>query len=233
MNYKELFGESWAGILEEYLELGKLNVIAKKVNIDRNQFQIIPEQGSPLFFKAFRETLYNEVKVVILGQDPYHSPPNAFDGLAFSNSFLDSQQPSLKNILAEVERDIYDGFELERLSRQSLYSWAEQGVLLINVAHSVRAKKPGSHLPLWEPFTLEVIKALNKKDDLIWLLWGNYAISYKEYISNKSHYIICTSHPSSYSYMKPVKQYPPFWKSNCFSQVNEQLEARNLSRIKW
>lgn len=234
--FRELLGDQWYEQLKDFIHSGKLAEIARKVNAERKTKPVIPEKGSRLMFKAFRETPYNQVKTIILGQDLYHTKINkkpVFDGLAFSNSASLHPQPSLKNILDEVERDIYEGFNLDRSAKISLYGWAHQGVLLVNTSHSVVEGKPGSHLALWEPFALSVVEALNKKNDIVWLLWGAKAIAYKKYITNPSHAVICTSHPSPLSVHKSVQGYPPFKGSGCFSKANEELEVRNKGKIIW
>lgn len=225
MNFKEHFN-TWHEPLKPFIESEQFKLIARRINTDREHYNVIPPKGSDLFFKVFNTTNYNKLRVVILGLDPYHTP-GAYDGLAFSNSTLISPQPSLKNILKEVENDIYDGFNLERTSEYSLYSWAEQGVLLINTAMSVKEKLPESHLHLWRPFTEFWIKKLQEKNDIIWMLWGKKAESYKHLITNKSHYKLISGHPS------PLNTYNPFLGCQCFSKCNEQLKARNLEEIIW
>jgi|GEM_PF-3183531 len=227
---KQLFN-SWYEPLQSFLLSSKFSNIAKQVNKDRINNVVIPKQGSELFFRAFRVTKYNNLKVVILGQDPYSNPIDAFDGLAFSNSALLEPQPSLKNILKEVENDVYKGFNPERIANLSLESWAKQGVLLINTAHTVIQNKPESHLKYWINFTREVINSINKKNDIVWLLWGRKSQKYKYYITNPSHAIIETAHPSPLgcNYNAPI----PFIGSKCFSKCNEQLKTRNLKEITW
>lgn len=231
MEFNKYFSEDWYSKLKHYVESPEFYRIAVQINQERKKYNIIPKQGSDLFLKIFREVPYNSVKVNIIGQDPYSNPPEAFDGIAFSNSTLDKPQPSLSNILEEVENDIYDGFNLERLNNFSLYSWAKQGVFLNNTAHTVIQSKPESHLRYWKNFTIEVIKALNNKDNIVHFLWGRKAQKYKEYITNKTHYIIETSHPSSLSYRDnaPI----PFVGSRCFSKANEYLKKFNKQEIIW
>ena len=161
---------------------------------------------------------------------PYHGD-NQFDGLAFSNSILDNPQPSLANILEEVENDIYDGFNLERINNFSLYSWAEQGVFLVNVGHTVVRGKPGSHLHYWRNFSKEVIKALCDKDDLVHILLGRQSQQLKEYITNPTHKIIEASHPSPYSVNTPAPI--AFASSKVFSKCNKYLKQLNLNPIIW
>jgi uracil-DNA glycosylase len=229
-DFKILFGGAWYRELGEYLDSPDFLTIGKTIAHLRKQGrEIIPFKGSDLLFKAFRTTPYDKVKVIILGQDVYHTIADdipVYDGLAFSNSNSIKPQPSLANILKEVEDDIYDGLSINRVTDFSLYSWAEQGVLLINVAHTVEVGKPGSHLKLWEPFTDEVIRVLQKKNDLIWILWGNYARSYKSKITSKNHYIIEGVHPSPLAGGK-------FFGGKYFSECNRELEARNKTKIIW
>ena len=231
MNFKEMFGESWSKELEEYLNSSDFLDIGMTIARQRLAGKvIIPYKGSDLLFKAFRTTPYDKVKVIILGQDIYHSINSdgvpVYDGLAFSNSTSFKPQPSLRNILKEVEADVYNGCNPDRLANYSLYEWAEQGVLLINVAHTVEAGKPGSHMELWKPFTEFVIHKLQNKKDLIWILWGNFAKSYKQYITAKSHFIIEGIHPS------PLAG-GGFFGGKYFSRCNEQLEALGKEKIIW
>ena len=171
MGFSRYFEEGWYNKLKHYVESTEFKLIGSNIAQERKKYIILPPQGSELFLKVFRITPYDEVKVIILGQDLYHGD-GQFDGLAFSNSTLDSPQPSLANILEEVENDIYDGFNLERISNFSLYNWAEQGVFLVNAAHTVIKGRPASHMRFWKGFTKEVVKALNDKENLVWLLWG-------------------------------------------------------------
>lgn len=228
--FRSYFSEDWYEVLKHYVESKEFYDIAVKINQERKVNIILPPQGSELLFKAFKVTPYNEVKCVILGQDLYHGD-NQFDGLSFSNSTLDSPQPSLANILEEVENDIYDGFNLERLNNFSLYSWAEQGVLMTNAAHTVVKGQPASHMKYWKKFTEEVVKALNKKDNIVWLMWGRFSQNFDIFITNPTHFMIKTSHPSPLGVMKTAPI--PFSDSKCFSKCNEFLRSKNLKEIIW
>jgi len=219
--------KTWYEPLRTFIQSKEFVNIALNIRKDRNTHTIIPKEGSDLFFKVFRETNYDSLKVVILGLDPYHTDNGAYDGLAFSNSTLAKPQPSLQNILTEVESDVYNGLNLERMSNYSLYNWAEQNVLLINTAMSVRTGQPDSHTALWRPFTLAVIKAICERNDIVWLLWGKKAEAYKQFIKNSSHSVIINGHPS------PLNTYNPFLGCKCFSRCNTELEARNKSKIIW
>lgn len=231
MDLSKYFEEGWYSKLKHYLESDEFEKIAIQISKDRVKETIIPEKGSELFLKVFRVTPYNNLTVNILGQDPYYNPPDAFDGLAFSNSNSYHAQPSLRNILEEVENDIYDGFNLERISNFSLYNWASQGVFLNNTAHTVVLNKPESHLHYWEKFTIEVMKAINEKDNVVHLLWGRKAQKYKTYITNITHKIIETSHPSPLSCYNnaPI----PFTDSKCFSKTNTFLKEMGKKEIVW
>jgi len=230
MDLSKRFEVIWYNKLKHYIETDHFERKAKEINLDRKKNIVLPPRGSDLLFKVFKVTPFNSVKVVILGQDPYHGD-NQFDGLSFSNSTLDYPQPSLSNILKEVERDIYEGFNLNRITDLSLYKWAEQGVLLTNVAHTVIKGNPGSHIRYWREFTNTVIDALNNKDDVVWLLWGKFAQGYEPLITNSTHRIIKTSHPSPLGVTKAAPI--PFRGSKCFSKCNEYLKNSNITEIIW
>lgn len=222
---KELF-DTWAEPLQEFLESKEFTKIAANLKKEYAYYSVIPED-TKLLFKVFRETPYNSLKVIILGQDPYSNPENAYDGLAFSNSNLFSPQPSLRTILKEVENDVYDGFDLNTLADLDLTKWSKQGILLLNTALSVRHKEPESHLHIWNKFTNFVINKLQDKNDLVWMLWGRKSQKYKNYITNKSHAILEAGHPS------PLNTANPFLGCKCFSKANEELKTRNLKEIIW
>lgn len=226
--YKHLFSNDWYEHLKEYIESEHFSNVIKNINSDRLKYRIIPDKGSDTWFRAFRETPYNRVKAVCLGMDPFptieKNGTHTFDGLAFSNSNSLSPSPSLRNILKEVKNCYPDTDHIDELD---LTRWAKQGVLLINTAHSVIQGKAGSHLKLWELFTLHVMKTLNKKRDLIWMLWGNEARKYGHLIDNKSHALLEYGHPS------PLNRSNPFIGCKCFLEVNEELKLRNKSEINW
>ena len=168
---------------------------------------------------------------MIIGQDPYND--GSANGLAFSNNKNSHKpSPSLRIILREIERsfpeevsDIHSG----KLDPLDLSRWAEQGVLLLNMSLTVQEGKPMSHMVYWKAFTKAVIKALQDKSDIVWLLMGIEAKNYSPLISNPSHAVIETVHPAADIYSKEDR----FYGSDCFKKVNEELEARNLSPIIW
>ena len=174
-------------------------------------------------FNCFKLTPFSKVKVVILGQDPYHNPGQAH-GLCFSvkNSPF---PPSLKNIFKEIA----DEFNTPIRTNGNLTDWAEQGVLLLNTSLSVRQNQANSHSNCgWQAFTDEVIKILNDNPNpIVYLLWGGNARSKKKLITNKNHLILESAHPS------PLSAYAGFFGNNHFKKCNEFLIKNNLEPIKW
>ena len=175
-------------------------------------------------FNALKYTSYNETKVVILGQDPYHEIGQAH-GLSFSVKKGVKIPPSLVNIYKELNTDI--GMKIP--NHGELTSWAKQGVLLLNATLTVREGMANSHKDIgWAIFTDEVIKKLNESPNpIVFVLWGANARSKKKYITNKNHLIIESAHPS------PLSAYNGFFGSRPFSRANEFLRAHGLSEINW
>ena len=175
-------------------------------------------------FNAFRYTDFDNVKVVILGQDPYHGP-NQAEGLSFSVSDDVLKPPSLKNIFKELESDLGIPFP----KHNSLKPWAKQGVLLLNAVLTVEEHKPASHKGKgWEIFTDDVINILNKREKpIVFILWGAFARSKKSLITNKQHYIIESAHPSPFSARNG------FFGSKPFSKTNKFLREKGLEEIDW
>lgn len=174
-------------------------------------------------FDALRFTDYDEVKVVILGQDPYHGLGEAH-GLSFSVHNNVRKPPSLQNIFKELESDI--GIKREE---SDLTDWAKQGVLLLNSIMTVEKDKPLSHKNRgWENFTDSIIRSLNEREKpVIFVLWGSFARSKKELITNKRHPIIECVHPS------PLSANRGFFGSKPFSKINYFLEKNGIEKINW
>lgn len=179
--------------------------------------KVFPSQ--PSIFRAFKETPYELVRVVILGLDPYHNA-GAATGLAFDNPKNQKPSPSLRNILKEIESDTGSPSLAETNSVSYLEHLPPQGVLLLNTALTVREGEPTSHLDIWKDFTEEVIESLNQKQDLIWVLWGKKAAAFKSKIS-PNHTIIETAHPSPFSNHL-------FKGCKCFSKVNLHLNGEKI-----
>ncbi|MBP2623232.1 uracil-DNA glycosylase [Streptococcus oricebi] len=173
-------------------------------------------------FNAIQTTDLSDVKVVILGQDPYHGPRQA-QGLSFSVPDDIPAPPSLQNILKELASD------LGQKDSHDLTPWAKQGVLLLNASLTVPAGQANAHAGLiWEPFTDAIIKVVNQKDSpVVFILWGSYARKKKALISNPKHLIIESAHPS------PLSAYRGFFGSKPFSRANEFLVQQGLGPIDW
>ncbi|TFG99040.1 uracil-DNA glycosylase [Candidatus Thorarchaeota archaeon] len=174
-------------------------------------------------FRAFRETPFDKVKVVILGQDPYPNRAHAV-GLAFAVPPGTNPLPkSLINILTELEKDT----GIQR-SNGDLTDWTAQGVFLLNTALTVQEGKPGLHAGLWRKFTNEVIQRLSEhRDNLVFVLWGNHAISKARLINTDKHAVITSVHPS------PHAAYRGFFGSRPFSRINKHLISKNITPINW
>jgi len=175
-------------------------------------------------FKAFDLCKYEELKVVILGQDPYHQPSQA-QGLAFSTPASIKNPPSMVNIIKEVISDMGDCEVLDG----DLTPWAKQGVLLINTVLSVEDSKPNSHKNKgWEKFTDNIIKHISEnKKDIVFILWGAGAIKKTKIINETKHHIITSPHPS------PLSSYRGFFGSKPFSKTNNFLKSINKEQIIW
>lgn len=217
-----MIGNNWDELLKEEF---KKDYFIKLLDFVKNEYKtktIYPKQNE--VFNAFRYTDYDNVKVVILGQDPYHGP-NQAEGLSFSVSNEVLKPPSLKNIFKELESDLQIPFP----EVNSLKKWAKEGVLLLNAVLTVEEHKPTSHKDRgWEIFTDDVIKLLNEKETpIVFILWGNYARSKKELITNPIHLVIESAHPS------PFSAHNGFFGSKPFSKTNEFLKKNNIKEIDW
>lgn len=181
-------------------------------------------------FRAFDMCPFDQVKVVILGQDPYHGPGQA-NGLCFAVNPDVDLPPSLKNIFKEIESDLGGerkaGFKT--LDDGDLTRWAKQGVLLLNATLTVRARQPGSHQNKgWEEFTDAVIRALSdQRENLVFMLWGNYAKNKGAHIDREKHLILQATHPS------PFSVHNGFFGCKHFSKANEYLREHGLDEIDW
>ena len=216
-----MIGNDWDTVLKDEYELEYFKEIKDKVRKEYNSKTIFPPDNK--VFYAFKETPYKNVRVVILGQDPYHGEGEA-NGLCFSVNRGIKMPPSLKNIYKEL----YNDLGIER-NDTDLSDWAREGVLLLNSVLTVEKDKPASHKFVgWEEFTDNVIKKINEKDEpVVFILWGNFAKGKIKYITNPKHLVISSSHPSPFS----VNQ--GFFGSRPFSQTNEFLKKNGFKEIKW
>ena len=217
-----MIGNDWDLILKEEINKEYFINLLEFIKKEYQKKVIYPKQTE--IFKAFRNTSYQDIKVVILGQDPYHGE-NQAEGLSFSVKKGISKPPSLQNIYKELNSDL--GLSIPE--HGSLVSWSEKGVLLLNAVLTVEANKPASHKDLgWEKFTDEVIRKVNEKNTpVVFILWGNFARSKKRFITNHIHYIIESPHPS------PFSAYNGFFGSKPFSKTNNFLISKNLEPIDW
>ncbi len=217
-----MIGNKWDNILNEEYNKDYFKNLIDFVKKEYKEKTIYPKQNE--VFNAFRYTDFDNVKVVILGQDPYHGP-NQAEGLSFSVSNEVLKPPSLKNIFKELESDLKIPFP----EHNSLKPWAKQGVLLLNAVLTVEEHKPTSHKDKgWETFTNSVIKILNKREKpIVFILWGSYARAKKEFITNPKHYIIESAHPSPFSARNG------FFGSKPFSKTNEFLRKNDIKEINW
>lgn len=217
-----MIGNGWDNLLKsEYTKEYFLN-LEKFVSNEYKTKTIYPKMSE--IFKAFQETPYDKVKVVIIGQDPYHGE-NEAEGLSFSVKKGIAKPPSLINIFTELRGDL--GYKIP--NNGSLEPWAKEGVLLLNSTLTVVKDTPKSHSNKgWEIFTDEVIKIINKKTTpVVFILWGSDARSKKSLITNKIHYIIESPHPS------PLSAYRGFFGSKPFSKANNFLIKNNIQPVNW
>tara|TARA_B100000795_G_scaffold239114_1_gene200595 strand:- start:513 stop:1193 length:681 start_codon:yes stop_codon:yes gene_type:complete len=212
----------WKAFLKEELNSNNFQAIISTLLIERKNHTIFPKNDA--IFNAFNFTIPNKIKVVILGQDPYHRESQAH-GLAFSVPNGVKIPPSLRNIFKELKSDLNYSIS----SNGNLESWAKQGVLMLNASLTVREKVAGSHQKLgWETFTDSVIKKISdKKEGIIFLLWGAFAQKKLELIDKRKHHILITSHPS------PFSAYRGFLGCNHFSKTNKILIKNNQQTINW
>ncbi len=213
----------WHAALAPYFATEKFQQLADFVRQEYLSKTVYPKPEN--IFRAFWLTPFSQVKVVILGQDPYHGPSQAH-GLCFSVPDGVKVPPSLQNIYKEIESDL--GIKKD-FQNGNLENWAKQGVFLLNAILSVVAHTPASHREKgWEDFTDQVIKTLSdRREPLVFILWGNYARGKKSLIDSSKHLILEAPHPS------PFSAYSGFFGCRHFSKCNEYLEDNKLEKIKW
>lgn len=217
-----MIGNDWDNLLENEYQKDYFKELEKFVVDEYNTKTIYPKISE--VYNAFRYTSFDEIKVVILGQDPYHGE-NQAEGLCFSVKKGIQKPPSLNNIFKELRDDL--GYSIPK--NGSLVSWTKEGVLLLNAVLTVEKDKAASHKGRgWERFTDEVIKIINTKDTpVVFILWGSYARSKKELITNDKHFIIESAHPS------PLSAHNGFFGSRPFSKANNFLTECGIAPINW
>ncbi len=215
--------ESWKTILSKEFEKSYFSQLTSFVRSEYQSYTCYPKGNE--IFAAFDHCSFEDVKVVILGQDPYHGPGQA-NGLCFSVHDSLAHPPSLMNIYKELEQDVGKPYP----ASGDLSAWADQGVLLLNATLTVRASEAGSHQRKgWEAFTDAVIQHLSdEKENLVFLLWGGYAKKKGSKIDQNKHQVLTSGHPS------PLSANRGYWFGNKhFSQTNSYLKKIRKSQIKW
>lgn len=214
--------KNWYEILKPEFEKEYFKKLQDWLNCEYAEHTIFPPYNQ--IFNALNQVKYNDVKVVIIGQDPYHEIGQAM-GMSFSVPDGVVLPPSLKNIYKEIESE----FGITCQKTGDLTRWAKQGVLLLNAVLTVRQGQANSHKGKgWENITAEIIKKLNERQTpIVFLLWGKNAQEFKKYITNKNHYILKSAHPS------PLSAYNGFFGNNHFKKCNEILLEHNMRPIIW
>lgn len=212
--------DKWASALQDVLNQSWWLSLCNRVDFAYEHATCFPRKTE--IFDVFNRCNLEQVKVVILGQDPYHGAGQAH-GLAFSVRSGVKAPPSLRNILKEVWDDV-NGMPVVDLTR-----WADQGVLLLNAVLTVEEKKPGSHSIFgWELFTDEVVRHIsNNKEHVVFMLWGNYAQKKENLIDTSKHLVLKAPHPS------PLSAYQGFFGCKHFSQANDYMRMHGCSAIEW
>ncbi|WP_406243439.1 uracil-DNA glycosylase [Tissierella carlieri] len=219
---KKIFNNDWQDLLEGEMQKEYYQKLRQFLINEYRTRTIYPDMND--IFNALHYTSYKDVKVVILGQDPYHGPNQAY-GLSFSVKPGVRIPPSLVNIYKELKDDL--GCYIP--NNGTLTKWAKEGVLLLNTSLTVRAGDANSHSKIgWEIFTDHIIKLLNEREEpIVFILWGNNAIKKRAFITNPKHYIITSVHPS------PLSASRGFFGSKPFSKTNKFLESIGKKPIDW
>jgi len=214
---------SWREVLQSEKRKPYFQELLRCVESERAKGKTIYPKNSDVF-NALSLTPFTSVKVVILGQDPYHGP-NQAHGLCFSVKPPTPPPPSLRNIFLELESDV----GIPRPSHGNLQHWAEQGVLLLNAVLTVEAEKAGSHANKgWETFTDRVIRELNdRREHIVFLLWGSYAQKKAGFVDRARHLVLEAPHPS------PLSAHRGFLGCHHFSKTNNYLKSQGISPIDW
>ena len=214
--------DSWGEILKEEFEKPYFKELKSYVDNQYASHICFPPKDK--IFNAFRKCDFQSTRVVIIGQDPYHGRGQA-NGLCFSVNDKVKHPPSLKNIFKEIQRDL----DQEPPESGNLERWAEQGVLMLNAVLTVQESQPGSHKNKgWEIFTDHVIKLVSdSKEQVVFLLWGAFAIGKLPLIDQNKHEVLTSTHPS------PFSAHKGFFGCGHFSKTNLFLQSKNLTPINW
>ena len=214
--------QSWLELLYPEFKEAYMQELGSFLKSEINEGKKIYPKGSEMFL-SMNSTPFHKVKVVIIGQDPYHGPGQAH-GLCFSVPEDVKIPPSLENIFKELEEDL----GIPKPKNGCLLPWASQGVLLLNSVLSVEKGRAGSHaLKGWERFTDKIISKINEKDCVVFMLWGRYAVKKAISVDTSKHLILKSVHPS------PLSAHKGFFGNRHFSKCNEFLNSKGMSSINW
>lgn len=221
--------DNWYNKLKDYIESDKFRKIALTVRDRRQKTQVFPKSDE--VFKAFQLTPFNNIRVVIIGMDPYpteYKGEPVACGLAFAPRYSEFVPPSLKQIYYRLKQTLYSE-ELNFLETDmDLHKWAEQGVFLLNAALTVEKGKAGSHLLLWKDFTETVIKTISENSSgVIFCFWGKDAQQFAPLVNSNAHHKLLASHPVSAVYKGGN------WDCDHFEEINRILQHNNGEKIKW
>lgn len=231
MNYEKvpeikcLLNKDWLDVIdEETVNDTQIMLNSQFENCKNESRCIFPNEQNDIF-KVFNLCSLNDIKVVIIGQDPYHNNKFQANGIAFSVNKKVIYPPSLRNIFKELNRSLNINCTSGDISE-----WVKQGVFLMNTVLTVTQSQPGSHKKIWSKFTDEIIKKIQDKGNVIFCLWGKYAEEKEILLTNKTNIILKCSHPSPLSAYKTDN---PFIGSDIFNKINEELIRIDKTQINW
>ena len=218
----DLLTPEWKKELNKEFSKDYFKKIAKTIDNHHQKNLLCPKIDN--VFRALNLVSINETKVVIIGQDPYHGL-NQANGLAFAVNKETKTPPSLKNIFKEIESDFQKPINTEK----NLLSWAKQGVLLLNNSLTVKEKNANSHKEIgWDIFTDKILDLISsKRENIVFILWGNFALKKENLINKEKHLILKSPHPS------PLSAYKGFFGCKHFSKANKYLEKHNKTKVNW
>lgn len=229
INLNDLLPDNWKNLIDQQI-LNNSNDFLQKEIIDckNKHYEIYPFNSTDIF-KIFNLTPIENIKVVIIGQDPYYANKFQANGIAFSVNNKVVIPPSLRNIYKELSSNYPINSGLKRDG--DLSKWVEQGIFMLNASLTVKQKYPNSHVHIWEYFTTHIIDIISKNcDKVIFVAWGSYALNKLKNIDKTKHTLLVSSHPSPLSCYKTNC---PFIGSNIFLKINNILKNNNLKEINW
>ena len=214
-----IISAKWRKILKSEFSKEYFKNLNKFLIEEDKKYNLFPEKEK--IFAAINKTEFDKVKIIILGQDPYHGVSQA-NGLAFAVNPDVKKPPSLKNIEKELGKEA------------DIESWAKQGVLMLNAALTVREKTPESHMKFWEPYTASIIEYLNTfGQDIIFVAWGAFALKQLENVNTEKHGVLVSAHPSPLGANRGLRNYPAFIGSDVFNKINSALTDKGIPAIVW